>query len=71
MKNYSLKPTEENALELLRANPILRNQYVFRFAKMLSYMEDDCYSIALNGDWGSGRLVAHYIARNAEQPRRF
>ena len=41
MKNYSLKPTEENALELLRANPILRNQYVFRFAKMLSYMEDD------------------------------
>ena len=55
MKNYSLKPTEENALELLRANPILRNQYVFRFAKMLSYMEDDCYSIALNGDWGSGK----------------
>lgn len=52
MKNYSLKPTEENVLELLRTNPIQRNPYVFRFAEMLSHMEDDCYSIALNGDWG-------------------
>lgn len=55
MKNYSLKPTEENMLELLRTNPIQRNPYVFRFAEMLSHMEDDCYSIALNGDWGSGK----------------
>lgn len=55
MKNYSLKPTEENVLELLRTNPIQRNPYVFRFAEMLSHMEDDCYSIALNGDWGSGK----------------
>lgn len=55
MKNYSLKPTDENVLELLRTNSIGRLQYVLRFVTLLSHMEDDCYSIALNGDWGSGK----------------
>lgn len=55
MKNYSLKPTDKNTLELLRTNSIGRLQYVLRFITLLSHIEDDCYSIALNGDWGSGK----------------
>lgn len=55
MKNYSFKPTDDNILELLRTNSIGRLQYVFRFITLLSHMEDDCYSIALNGDWGAGK----------------
>lgn len=55
MKNYSFKPTDKNTLELLRTNSIGRLQYALRFITLLSHMEDDCYSIALNGDWGSGK----------------
>lgn len=55
MKNYSLAPTEENAYEMLRTNPIGRSDDVFRFVELLSHMEDSCYSIALNGEWGSGK----------------
>lgn len=55
MTNYSLKPTDENALELLRTDPIQRKKYVQRFVKILSRMEDECYTVALNGDWGSGK----------------
>lgn len=55
MKNYSFKPTDENILELLRTNSIGRFQYVLRFVTLLSHIEDDCYSIALNGDWGAGK----------------
>lgn len=55
MKNYSLNPTEENALDLLRTNPIGRTEDVLRFVELLSNMEDDCYSVALNGEWGSGK----------------
>ena len=55
MKNYSMKPTEENVLELLQKDPIGRYQSVLRFIKLLSCMEDDCYSIAVNGEWGSGK----------------
>lgn len=55
MTNYSLKPTDENALELLKTDSIQRKKYVQRFAKILSRMEDDCYTVALNGDWGSGK----------------
>lgn len=55
MKNYSLRPTEENAYRLLRENPIQRNEYVFQFVRLLTHMEDDCYSVALNGGWGSGK----------------
>lgn len=55
MKNYSFKPNDEHVLELLRANPLGRSKYVLRFVTLLSHMEDDCYSIALNGDWGTGK----------------
>ena len=55
MTNYSLKPTDENALGLLKTDPIGRNKYIRRFIQMLTRMEDDCYTVALNGDWGSGK----------------
>ena len=57
MRNYSLNPTEENAYKLLRENPIQRNEYVFQFVRLLTHMEDNCYSVALNGDWGSGKAT--------------
>lgn len=55
MKNYSLKPTDEIVFELLVKDPLGRFQSVLRFLTLLSHMEDDCYSIALNGEWGSGK----------------
>ena len=55
MRNYSLNPTEKNAYKLLLENPIQRNEYVFQFVRLLTHMEDNCYSVALNGDWGSGK----------------
>lgn len=55
MKNYSLKPTNEIVFELLVKDPLGRFQSVLRFLTLLSHMEDDCYSIALNGEWGSGK----------------
>lgn len=55
MINYSYMPTDKNALELLEANLIGRNQDIGQFLQLLSNMEDDCYSIALNGDWGAGK----------------
>lgn len=55
MKNYSYKPTDENALQLLESDIIGRSQDIKQFMALLSNMEDDCYSIALNGEWGSGK----------------
>ncbi len=55
MKNYSLKPTEENAVMLLQKGPLARNKSVFRFITLLSRLENECYSVALNGAWGSGK----------------
>ena len=55
LEEHSLNPTEENAYKLLRENPIQRNEYVFQFVRLLTHMEDNCYSVALNGDWGSGK----------------
>lgn len=55
MKNYSYKPTNENALRLLKSDIIGRGQDIKQFMMLLSNMEDDCYSIALNGEWGSGK----------------
>lgn len=54
MKNYSLKPTDENAIDLLQKNPIGRNRNVFRFISLLSQIDDSC-TIAINGEWGSGK----------------
>lgn len=55
MKNYSYKPTDENALQLLKSDVIGRTQEIRQFMMLLTNMEDDCYSIALNGEWGSGK----------------
>lgn len=55
MINYSHNPTNENALKLLEADYIGRRQDIGQFLRLLSNMEDDCYSIALNGDWDSGK----------------
>ena len=55
MKNYSYKPTDENVLKLLKSDVIGRVQDIRQFMTLLANMEDDCYSIALNGEWGSGK----------------
>lgn len=55
MKNYSHKLTDENLIALLKSDTIGRNQEIRQFMTLLSNMEDDCYSVALNGAWGSGK----------------
>jgi len=54
MKNYSLKPTNENAIKMLREDPIGRREDIFRFIHLIDAIDDSCV-IALNGDWGSGK----------------
>ena len=54
MKNYSMKPTDENAIEFLRTDPIGRNSSVFRFITLLNNIQESC-TIAINGEWGSGK----------------
>ena len=39
MKNFSITPTDKNALELLRIDPINRNNSVFRFIKLIDTVE--------------------------------
>jgi hypothetical protein len=56
MKSFSVVPTDKNALELLRIDPINRNNSVFRFIKLIDAVEGGC-SIALNGEWGSGKTI--------------
>lgn len=56
MKSFSIVPTEKNALDLLRKDPIRRNESVFRFIQLINAIEGNC-SIALNGEWGSGKTM--------------
>lgn len=56
MKNFSILPTEENALGLLMSNSLGRNDSVFRFLKLIDVAEGPC-SIALNGEWGGGKTL--------------
>lgn len=56
MLNYSVAPTEANALDLFLSNAINRNKDLYRFLSALDAI-DDCCSIALNGDWGSGKTI--------------
>ena len=56
MKNYSTSPTDQNAVELLKSNPLGRNNAVFRFLQLIDSIDDSC-SIALNGEWGSGKTI--------------
>lgn len=54
MKNYSLKPTDENALLTMKSDLIGRNLSVFQFLQLLDALDDSC-TIAVNGEWGEGK----------------
>lgn len=54
MKSYELKPTYENLLSTYLEDTIGRNADVFRFTSILNSISDS-YSIALDGNWGSGK----------------
>lgn len=54
MKSYELKPTEENLLSTYLNDSIGRNKDIYMFSDMLNSIDDNC-SIALDGNWGSGK----------------
>ena len=54
MKKRDLEPTEENIIDTFVKNSIGRNNSLLKFIEMLNY-QDDSYSIALDGRWGSGK----------------
>lgn len=54
MKNYDLKPTYENLLKTYDEDTIGRTEDVLRFVDILNSLEGGC-SIALDGNWGSGK----------------
>ena len=49
-----LEPTEENIIDTFVKNSVGRNNSLFKFIEMLNY-QDDSYSIAFDGRWGSGK----------------
>lgn len=54
MKNYDLKPTYKNLLKTYDEDTIGRTEDVLRFVDILNSLEGGC-SIALDGNWGSGK----------------
>lgn len=54
MKSYDLKPTYQNLLKTYREDTIGRNIDLFRFVSILNSVEEG-FSIALDGNWGSGK----------------
>lgn len=54
MKAYDLQPAYENLRDTLVKDAIERNSDVVRFVSVLDSIEDNC-SIALEGQWGSGK----------------
>ena len=54
MKTYELTATNDNVIETLQKDPILRNKDIFRFLEIINSIDFGC-SIALDGDWGSGK----------------
>ena len=54
MKNYCNNPTDENIIEMFRADAIGRKDYIVRFIRLINAI-DDCCSIAIDGEWGSGK----------------
>lgn len=54
MKPYEIKPTYDNLLQTFINDTISRDNDIFRFVEILNSI-DDCCSIALDGNWGSGK----------------
>ena len=54
MKKFELMPTEENLIESLRKDFLKRNKDLVRFYELLEAQEE-AYSIAIDGRWGSGK----------------
>jgi len=50
-----LKPTNENALEMLKCDSLSRNELLFKFIELLGKLDGECWTIAVNGDWGCGK----------------
>ncbi|WP_418972352.1 KAP family P-loop NTPase fold protein [Allofournierella sp.] len=54
MKNYSLSPSNKNIINSLVTDSVDRNKTLFQFINFLDLM-NDCFTIAINGNWGSGK----------------
>lgn len=54
MNKYELRATRENLTNTFKNNTLLRNADVIYFVDILNNL-DESYSIALDGDWGSGK----------------
>lgn len=54
MKSYELQPTIENLCETYKNDTIGRNKDLKEFIKLLDSISD-CCSIAIDGEWGSGK----------------
>ena len=54
MKTHELASSDDNIIETLQKDPIQRNKDQFRFLEILNSIDFSC-SIALDGDWGSGK----------------
>lgn len=54
MKNLVLAPTEHNIIDTFLNDSLGRNKEVYNFLQLL-YSTDESCSIALHGEWGSGK----------------
>ena len=54
MKTFDLAPTQDNLIETYLCDSIQRNDYLHRFVELVNSI-DDGFSIALGGNWGSGK----------------
>lgn len=54
MKSYELQPTKENLMKTLTEDTISRNKDLALFFQLLDSM-NDCCSLSLDGNWGSGK----------------
>lgn len=54
MKFSVLNPTEENIRETLLNDKLGRNEELRQFVRLLNSIDGNC-TIALDGDWGSGK----------------
>jgi len=54
MERTSIISSDINVIQCLNKNTLNRNQYVYKFVELLASL-DSPLSIALNGEWGSGK----------------